>query len=69
MNYGIVYFSGTGNTKFVAEQFKKHLKTKGHKATLVDIVQTKEFYDTFDGYIFGSPIHADPRGVRNFYSK
>lgn len=58
MKYGIVFFSGTGNTKFVAKQFKKNLEQKGHKATLVDISENKEFHDEYEGYIFGGPLHA-----------
>lgn len=58
MRYGIVFFSGTGNTKFVAKQFKKNLEQKGHKVTLIDISEHKEFKDEYEAYIFGGPLYA-----------
>lgn len=58
MRYGIVFFSGTGNTKFVAKQFKKNLEQKGHKVTLIDISENKEFKDEYEAYIFGGPLYA-----------
>lgn len=71
MRYGIVFFSATGNTKFVARQFKKNLEQKGHKATLVDISENKEFKDEYEAYIFGGPLHAGviPDVLENFIIK
>lgn len=71
MRYGIVFFSGTGNTKFVARQFKKNLEQKGHKATLVDISENKGFRDEYEAYIFGGPLHAGviPDVLENFVIK
>lgn len=68
MKYGIVFFSGTGNTKFVAKQFKKNLEQQGHKATLIDISENKVFKDEYEAYIFGGPLHAGviPDVLENF---
>ncbi|WDC83440.1 hypothetical protein PL321_11925 [Caloramator sp. mosi_1] len=37
MKGAVVYFSGTGNTEFVAKLFEKELKEKGYEITLIDV--------------------------------
>lgn len=59
MRGAIIYFSGTGNTEFVAKLFKDKLEEKVNKIELVDVTKVKKFNDNYDFLVFGSPIHAE----------
>lgn len=59
MNGTIIYFSGTGNTEYVAELYKKEFEKKGHNIHLIDIIRDSKLNDDYDFLILGSPIHCE----------
>ncbi len=69
----IFYFSGTGNTKLIAEDFKTEFERKGEECSLINI---EEGYDSNDlseedtiGIMY--PIYAlgTPRNVSQFFNQ
>lgn len=58
---GIIYFSGTGNTKFVAENIKKFIEESGSRAELIniekDIIDIKK--NNYDNLIIGGPVYVE----------
>lgn len=71
MNRGIIYyFSGTGNTEFVAKKFKEILQTKGFDIELKPIDLLKEKPDLTENNLIGIgfPIYAYnlPINIRKF---
>jgi ferredoxin len=71
MNCGIVYFSATGNTEYVAKLFKKELDNYGIKGTLLESTKEKRFEDCYDMYVIGSPVHCEvfPEYFENYVLK
>lgn len=59
MRGAIIYFSGTGNTEFVAKQLKRSLEERNDKCSLIDIAKKRGLQDNYDFLIFGSPIHDE----------
>ena len=59
MKCAIVYFSGTGNTEFVARQFKQQFEKRAVECTLIDTSRKKSISDNYDVFVFGSPIHYE----------
>lgn len=59
MKGAIIYFSGTGNTRYVAEQFKKHFEGYNIQCDLIDIRNKNAIEDIYDYYVFGAPIYAE----------
>jgi ferredoxin len=59
MRGAIVYFSGTGNTEFVAKLFKNKFSEKGIDCGLFEISKKKSLSSDYDFYVFGSPIYAE----------
>lgn len=57
MNIAIVYFSGTGNTKAIAEGYKHLLAAKGHVVHLKSIEEGNTL-EAHDLLIVGGPIYA-----------
>ncbi len=62
-NIGIFYFSGTGNTKLVANLFANEFKMKGFSTKLIPIedVLNKKIALSIGDYDllgFGHPVHA-----------
>ena len=59
MKIAIFYFSGTGNTKKVAEKYKEYFDTQGCECTIFDL-PLKESADLsgYDLIGFGYPIHS-----------
>jgi flavodoxin len=56
----ILYFSGTGNTKFVAEKFDQELKTNGIKTEIHSIEEAVPIEpDTYDYLILGCPKYYE----------
>ncbi len=53
----IKYSSGTGNTKFIADELKKQLSELGHTIDCSDI-ETETAFTGFDMLIIGGPIYA-----------
>ena len=56
---GIIYFSGTGNTKFIAQNIKRQLDKCNEKVDLINI--EKDDIDSMEyGYIIiGGPVYVD----------
>lgn len=55
----IIYFSGTGNTEYVAKRIKEEFKTNFIETALIDVSKKKIFSDEYDFYVFGGPIYAE----------
>ena len=56
---GVIYFSATGNTKFVAENIKKELKEKGIDSDLVNIEKDILDVNKYESLIIGGPVHVE----------
>ena len=56
---GIVYFSGTGNTKFVARIIKRELERYNKEASLINIEKNKINTNEYKSIIIGGPIYVD----------
>lgn len=55
----IVYYSGSGNTKKVAEMIQEKLQNLGHEVLLKNALTTKSSHvDDNDLLIIGTPIHG-----------
>lgn len=59
MKGAIVYFSGTGNTEFVAKNFKKEFEKRNIECILIDVSKKTKIVDDYNFYVFGCPIHSD----------
>lgn len=57
MNISIVYFSGTGNTKAIAEGYKAALSNSNHHIEIISIEDATNISD-HDLLIIGGPIYA-----------
>lgn len=57
MKISIVYFSGTGNTKAIAEGYAEALSNKGHLIEMMSIEESVTLSD-HDLLIIGGPIYA-----------
>ena len=55
----IVYFSGTGNTEFVAKTIKDEFENRNVPCDTYEITKNKGFEDKYDFYVFGAPIYAE----------
>lgn len=72
MNGGIYYFSGTGNTKWVADRFNDKFKKYNIDIELISIEKLYENdINKYDFIIFGTPIHAEgvPKIFKDFVNK
>lgn len=59
MKIAIVYFSGTGNTKKVAEKYGEYFTSQGHECTLYPLPMRETIdFSQFDKVGVGYPIHA-----------
>ena len=56
---GIIYFSGTGNTKFVAQNIAKKLQQWGEELDLINIEKDKIIPTQYKYLIIGGPIYID----------
>ena len=59
LNGAIIFFSGTGNTKYIAKLFKEKFKFENINTDLIDIQKEDKLNKTYDFYVFGGPIHAE----------
>lgn len=59
MKCGILYFSATGNTEYVAKLFKQELLKYNISSELIEIDKVNEFKDTYDMLILGAPIYCE----------
>ncbi|WMJ80103.1 EFR1 family ferrodoxin [Clostridium sp. MB40-C1] len=56
----LIYFSGTGNSKFIAECIKKEFNKRGHNITLYSIENNLPInWDCYEFFIFGSPKYYE----------
>jgi NAD-dependent dihydropyrimidine dehydrogenase PreA subunit/flavodoxin len=58
-NGAAIFFSGTGNTKYIARLFKERLKKENINIDIIDIQKEESLNKEYDFYIFGGPIHAE----------
>jgi ferredoxin/flavodoxin len=69
-NIAIYYFSGTGNTLFISEIFKKNFLLKSLKVSLIPIetIDYSKSQSNFDLLVIAFPVHAfkAPKIVANF---
>lgn len=56
---GIVYFSGTGNTKFMAEIIKKELEKYSKEVDLINIEKDNINSKDYTSIIIGGPVYID----------
>lgn len=56
---GIVYFSGTGNTKFVAKTIKKELEKYNKEVDLINIEKDNINSKDYSSIIIGGPVYVD----------
>ena len=70
MDILILYFSGTGNTHFIAKQIKASLKNEIAECSAVETFPLEHIKD-YDILIFGFPIHACkmPEFLKQFTDK
>ncbi|MFW6049133.1 MAG: flavodoxin family protein, partial [Candidatus Bipolaricaulota bacterium] len=55
----ILYFSGTGNTKFIANKIATKLERKGHHVTPTSVENFEpEEASSYDFLVFGYPIYG-----------
>ena len=59
MKISLFYYSGAGNTKFIAKIIKKKLERQGHQVdmTHVNIKSIQKFKQDADTYIIGFPVY------------
>ena len=72
MNINLYYFSGSGNTKWVADRFKESFHFYGSSVELINIENLEKVdIDNCDTIIIGTPIHAEvaPKIVMDFIKK
>lgn len=62
----IVYFSGTGNTAFVARAFAQAFEERGMEVDLLSIDEHDGLDADYRRYIFGCPTHAE--AFPNYFS-
>lgn len=55
----VIFFSGTGNTRYIARLFKDRFKQENVNIDLIDIQKKNKLEQKYDLYIIGSPIHVD----------
>jgi flavodoxin/NAD-dependent dihydropyrimidine dehydrogenase PreA subunit len=69
----IFYFSGTGNTEFIAKKFQEYLRTKNYAVALqaIDLVRNPQNLDGYSLIGIGFPIYAWnlPINVRRLINK
>lgn len=68
----ILYFSGTGNTKFIGEKIYESLLAKNYEVAIHSVETfTKEKLDSYDLLIFGYPVYgyAMPPFLKNYLKK
>ena len=56
---GIIYFSGTGNTKFIAQTIKEELEKHNINSDLINIEKDKINLDNYKSIIIGGPVYVE----------
>jgi len=68
----LFYFSGTGNTRWAADNFKSKLEKMGVSIELHNMESEAEYnLSAYDFFILGTPVHAEipPKNVHDFVNK
>jgi len=72
MKISLLYYSGAGNTKFIAQALSKKLKAASHRVTLTKITDSTaiDIDQTFDMFIVGFPVYdlTSPLSVKTLVS-
>lgn len=70
-NGAVVFFSGTGNSKYIAEIFKEKFEKENINLDLINIAKEESLKKEYDFYVFGGPIHAEmlPKILTNWINK
>ncbi|MEG0371113.1 MAG: EFR1 family ferrodoxin [Clostridium sp.] len=55
----IIYFSGTGNTEYIAKLVKDNFKQRDIETKRIDIIKKKNLPDDFDFLVLASPVYAE----------
>ena len=55
----ILYFSGTGNTEYVARLFKYYFKQQNIETKVIDITKKRFISDEYDFLTLGAPVYAE----------
>lgn len=71
MKGSVVYFSGTGNTEFVAKLFKDKFKEHNIEIKNIDIFKKKTITDDYDFLVLAAPVYVDffPRFFINYITE
>ena len=56
---GIIYFSGTGNTKFAAQTIKEELEKYYQDSDLINIEKDKVNLEKYKSLIIGGPVYVE----------
>ncbi|MBE6049477.1 MAG: hypothetical protein E7214_02165 [Clostridium sp.] len=56
---GIIYFSGTGNTEFIARVIKEEVEKNNIEADLINIEKDRIECENYDSLIIGSPVYVE----------
>lgn len=59
---GVIYFSGTGNTEFIAKKINDELENNNIEVDMINIEKVKlktEDYRKYDSLIIGSPVYVE----------
>lgn len=59
MKGAVIYYTGTGNTEYVAANIKKEFGKRDVECSLFDVRRKKGISDEYDFFVFGSPIYAE----------
>ncbi|KHD38757.1 (4Fe-4S)-binding protein [Clostridium acetobutylicum] len=59
MKGAAIYFSGTGNTKYVVELLVKEFQEKNIQCEMIDILKEKGVSKEYDFYVLASAIHVE----------
>lgn len=67
----VVFFSGTGNSKYIANIFKEEFEKLNIKLDVINIEKESGLKKEYDFYVFGGPIHAEmlPRILTDWINK
>ena len=68
MNIALLYYSGAGNTKFIAKNIFRKLKDKSHNVEMLEITSKPiKLSEQIDTYIVGFPVYdlSAPKLVKN----
>ncbi|MDO7203482.1 hypothetical protein Q5M85_03800 [Paraclostridium bifermentans] len=58
-NGAVVFFSGTGNSKYIAKIFKQEFEKLNINLDVINIEKESGLKKEYDFYVFGGPIHAE----------